>query len=690
MTATLLIEIGVEELPPKAMRTLADAFANGVTRGLHEAGLAIGKTERYATPRRLAVSIADVAGMTEPEAVEKAGPTVAIAFDDNGNATKAAEGFARSLGTTVDALDREDSDKGERLVYRATEPGKSLDTLLQGVVDQALRALPIPKLMRWGDTDAAFVRPVHWLVALHGASVVPLEVFGEKSDRQTFGHRFHFPEAIALDNADDYSARLLEPGQVIADPDIRKQRIDQQVRDAGEQFGGRALIDDALVEEVAALVEWPVAIAGSFDERFLVLPREVLISTLQEHQRYFPIESADSQLMAGFITVANIESRDVAQVIAGNERVVRPRLADALFFWDQDRRQGLEALVDGLNRVTFQKSLGSLGDKRTRVASLSERLAAAAEADAAIVARAATLAKADLLTEMVGEFPDLQGLMGYYYAKDGGEPEAVAQAIAEQYAPARAGAAIASTPAGRALALADRLDTLAGIFAINRRPSGDKDPFALRRAALGVLRTIIEGGLAVDLKAELTHAVALQPVSAAEDSVEALWVFHMERLRGYYADRGIGSDRFEAVANLELTDLLDFERRIIAVDAFGREAAAQTVCSAHKRIRNILRKNADEVGDAPFARALTESGAERDLADALSTQQEAVTRAMSDWDPASALAGLAALAAPLDAFFDQVMVMADDDELRRNRLALLRTLDRLCREVADIACLSLD
>jgi len=689
MTATLLIEIGVEELPPKAMRALADAFADGVTGALSEAGLTLGATTRYATPRRLAVAIADTDETTQPIEVEKAGPTLAIAYDDAGKPTKAAEGFARSVGMSVDALEQEDSDKGKRLVYRATEPGKPIATLVQAAVDQALKRLPIPKLMRWGDSDAAFVRPVHWVVALHGNEIVPLSVFGESAGRRTYGHRFHHPDAIDLANADDY-AEALNNAWVVVDPDSRKQRIVEQVGKAASSFGGEAVIDDGLVEEVTALVEWPVGIAGRFDERFLVLPREVLISTLQEHQRYFPIENNAGGLLAGFITVANIESRDVAQVIAGNERVVRPRLSDALFFWDQDRRQGLAHHVDGLARVTFQQSLGSLADKSARIAAAGKRLADPTGASLDIVQRAATLAKADLLTEMVGEFPDLQGRMGYYYAREDGEPAEVSDAIAEQYAPARAGADIAATPAGRALSLADRLDTLSGIFAIGRRPSGDKDPFGLRRAALGVLRTVIEAGLVLDLRAELAAALANQPVDAEADTLDALWMFHMERLRGYYQDQGIGSDRFEAIIGLDLVDLVDFDRRIHALDAFGRDSDAQTVCGAHKRIRNILRRNADEIAQADFnADALSES-AERDLAQAYLAQREVVVDAMKANDPGRALTALSALAKPLDAFFDQVMVMAEDASVRQNRLALLGELDDLCREVADISCLSLE
>ena len=689
MTATLLIEIGVEELPPKAMHSLADAFAHGVTDALSQAGLALGASTRFATPRRLAVAIADVAAATEPSAVEKAGPTLAIAYDDAGKPTKAAEGFARSLGTTVEALETQDSDKGERLVYRATEPGQPIATLIQPAVDQALKRLPIPKLMRWGNSEAAFVRPVHWVTALHGEDILPLQVFGRGAGRKTYGHRFHHPGPVELTQADDY-AQALYDAQVVVDPDARKQRIVEQVEQVAADFGGQALIDDALVEEVTALVEWPVGIAGRFDERFLVLPREVLVSTLQEHQRYFPIENGAHELLAGFITVANIESRDVAQVIAGNERVVRPRLSDALFFWDQDRGQGLSHHIDGLARVTFQQSLGSLADKSARIAALGKRLVEPTGAKSDIVERAAVLAKTDLLTEMVGEFPDLQGLMGYYYAREDGEPVAVADAIAEQYAPARAGADIAATPAGRALALADRLDTLSGIFAIGRRPSGDKDPFGLRRAALGVLRTVIEAGLVLDLRAELGAALTNQPVDAETDTLDALWMFHMERLRGYYADQGIAGDRFDAVADLGLTDLVDFDRRIRAVDDFGRDADAQIVCGAHKRIRNILRRNADEADDRRFDGNTLQEPAERELAEAYRTQREAVAQALAANDPAAALRALSALARPLDGFFDQVMVMAEDETLRRNRLALLSALDRLCRQVADISCLSLE
>lgn len=689
MTATLLIEIGVEELPPKAMRPLADAFANGLAQALADAGLAHGTVTRYATPRRLAVSIAETESETESRTVEKAGPTLAIAFDDHGKPTRAGEGFARSVGVDLSALEHEDSDKGERLVYRAQEPGRPLSALLQAAVDSTLQKLPIPKRMRWGDFDHSFVRPVHWVVALHGRTVVPLEVFGITAGSSTPGHRFHHPQAIKLASATDYAKVLERDGHVVTDPDARAERILEQIGGVAAELGGQALIDDALVEEVTALVEWPVAIAGRFESRFLVLPREVLIATLQEHQRYFPVEDDTGELVAGFVTVANIDSLDMSQVIAGNERVIRPRLADALFFWNQDRRTGLDGYVGGLSRVSFQRSLGSLADKCGRVRSIAAWLAAAVDANPKTVDRAAVLAKTDLLTEMVGEFPELQGIMGRYYAREGGETAAVAQAIGEQYAPNAAGAPIARSAGGQILSMADRMDTLAGIFSIGKRPTGDKDPFALRRAALGILRTIIEAGLNLDLLELIEHAIAQQPVTSNADTVQELWLFHVERLRGYYNDRALPSGVFEAVAALEISDIADFDHRVQALSAFAPQPEAIIVGAAHKRIRNILQRNASEEAASELNRNLITEPAEAQLAAACRRKQEKTRTAVDRADYRQALTELTELAEPLDAFFDQVMVMSDDPAQRQNRLALLRELDALCRQVADLSCLSL-
>lgn len=689
MSATLLVEIGVEELPPTAMRALMEAFADGVAAGLDEAGLPHGGVTPYATPRRLAAAIADTADETAARQIEKAGPTAAVAFDDNGNPTSAAEGFARSVGTGVDDLMLVDSNKGKRLVYRGEQPGQSLQAVLPEVVHTALRQLPIPKRMRWGDSDAEFVRPVHWVVALHGQQTLDLNVFGIAAGNQTRGHRFHHPQPIALAGADDYGERLFSPGCVIADVDTRKNRIREQLVARAGDLGGDAWIEAELLEEVTALVEWPVTLGGRFDSRYLELPREVIVATLQGHQRYFPV-TADGALINAFLTVANIDSTDPAQVTAGNERVIRPRLADALFFWDQDRKTGLPAFADGLARVSFQQELGSLADKTARIQAIAAWLARRiGHDDTTQVQQAAALAKADLLTDMVDEFPELQGTMGRYYALDAGYDTAVAQAIGEHYAPAGSGLEIASSRQGRLLALGDRLDTLAGIFSLGRQPSGDKDPFALRRAAVAVLRTLIEGELSIDLRAAIDKALSLQLEPAPGSVAAALFNFHMERLRGYYADKGFTPEQFDAVAATKVGDMLDFDHRIKAIAGFIALPQAAIVCGAHKRARNLLKKNAESDGFA-FAPALLQDHYEQDLADALSQQQQAFDQAMTVQAYPDALASLADLAQPLDAFFDHVLVMANDDELRRNRLALLASLDERCRRVADISRLSME
>lgn len=685
-SATLLLELGTEELPPKALDRLAEALAGAVADGLDEAGLRRGEARALASPRRLAVSVADVAAHAPDREVEKLGPPAANAFDADGRPTRAAEGFARSCGVAVDALDIRATDKGERLAYTGTEAGCTIADVLPGIADAAVRALPVPKRMRWGDSEAAFVRPVHWIVALYGAEVVDLELFGHRSGRETCGHRFQYPAAIVLERADDYTAALRDPGRVLADPAERRAMVGEQVEKRAAEAGGRALIDDDLLAEVTALVEWPAALAGCFEDRFLELPREVLIATLEGHQRYFPIEDSQGKLLPAFVVVANIESPEPERVIAGNERVIRPRLADALFFWERDRKRGLTALADELDRVTFQRELGSLADKSARVADLADRLAGEFDVDPAPVARAAALAKADLLTEMVGEFPELQGTMGRHYAAAAGENEAVAAALEEQYSPRAAGAPIPVTPTGRILALADKLDTLAGIFALGKRPSGEKDPFALRRAALGVLRITIEGELDLDLRTTLAAAMAAQPVSVdREAAVEELLAFHLDRLRAYYLERGVPPEVFDAVAAHGLGNPRDFDRRVRAVRSFLDETAAQTLCAAHKRIRNILKNTANAARVDP---KLLNEPAERELYEALERLRPEVAEHARTGDYAAALHGMAALGAPVDAFFDQVLVMAEDEAVRANRLALLAALDEQCRAVADISRLS--
>lgn len=687
MTATLLIELGTEELPPKALRRLADAFAAGIAAGLDAEGIARGAARALASPRRLAVAISGVAERADDRAEERLGPALIAAFDAHGEPTKAAQGFARSCGVAVGALERGTGAKGGRLAYRGRVVGQTLAELLPTILDATLKGLPIPKRMRWGGGDQAFVRPVHWLAALHGNVVLPLIVFGHRAGRNTYGHRFHHPAAIALAHADDYAVRLEEPGRVLVDMDRRRAAVHAGVVAAARESGGQIRPDNELLEEVSALVEWPVALAGGFDDRFLELPQEVLTATLEGHQRYFTVFGANDEMLARFVTVANIESRQPQQVIAGNERVVHPRLADALFFWDQDRHRGLAALVPGLARVSFQRELGSLAEKSRRVAGLAAWLAQELGADGDTVARAAALSKADLLTDMVAEFPELQGTMGRYYALAAGEPEAVATAIEEQYRPRRANDPIATSLAGRILGLADRLDSLAGAFALGQRPSGDKDPYGLRRAAVGVLRTLIEGGLELDLRTALKLAAQSQPsANECDATADGLLAFHLDRLGGYYRDRGVDAAVFAAVAANGLGRPWDFDRRIDAVRGFVELAAAAKLCGAHKRIRNIVKRGGD--GGGVIAADLLVEPAEKELNSALAATSTDVEGRRGRADYAGALARLAELQQPVDRFFDQVLVMSEDAALKRNRLALLAHLDALCRSVADISLLT--
>lgn len=517
----LLIEIGTEELPPKALNKLCDAFAQGVVDGLRDAGIGIGNFRAYGAPRRLAVVVNDVQTAQPDRDTEKRGPAVQAAFDANGKATKAAEGFARSCGVEVEQLQRISTDKGEWLAYKVQEKGRATAELLPEIVERSLARLPVPRRMRWGAGTEEFVRPVHWVVLLLGNDVVEARILGIQAGRDSRGHRFHYPQSITLANAGDYVAMLDRPGYVQVDPEARAEAIRQQVEQAAEKLNGRALIDEALLQEVTALVEWPVAVAGDFDEHFLQVPKESLISSMQDHQKYFPVLDTEGELLPHFITVSNIESRDVAKVKEGNERVIRPRLADAAFFWEQDRKHALETHIASLDKVVFQNQLGSLGDKSRRVAKIAQRMAEQLGANRDHAHRAALLSKCDLMCEMVFEFPDLQGIMGRYYAQHDGEPEEVALALDEQYMPRFAGDELPTTDTGQILAVADKLDTLLGIFAVGQKPSGEKDPFALRRAALGVLRILIERELPLDLRELLNMAAAaLADVVDAEASID--------------------------------------------------------------------------------------------------------------------------------------------------------------------------
>ncbi|RTZ59579.1 MAG: glycine--tRNA ligase subunit beta, partial [Gammaproteobacteria bacterium] len=547
-TRTLLVEIGTEELPPKALKTLSEALGDHLLEALKEARLADdGDARLYATPRRLAVKVANVRVGQPDQEVERKGPAVAAAFDADGKPTKAAEGFARSCGVSVDELGRVETPKGECLAYQTTVPGKPAAELIPELLDAAVKKLPIPKRMRWSDLDAEFVRPVHWLVLLHGSDVIDAEMLSVKSGRETYGHRFHAPGALTLASADDYPAPLGEKGFVTADFAERRNKIAAEARELARGADGQIVVEESLLDEVTSLVEWPVPLLGDFNPDYLDVPQEALISYMQDHQKYFPVVDTDGKLMPRFITVANIESKDPTVVVAGNERVLNARLSDARFFWDTDRKQTLESRVEKLDTILFHKKLGSVLDKVKRVQSIAAAVAQWIGADVDNTRRAALLAKADLVSDMVGEFPELQGIMGRYYAVNDGEADEVAQAIEEQYWPRFAGDNLPESGAGQALAIADKIDSLAGIFSTGELPTGTKDPYGLRRAALGLLRIIIEKRLPIDLRELLRKAG--RPFENADS--DAVLDYVLERLPAYYADEGLDTDTVNAVLSLK-------------------------------------------------------------------------------------------------------------------------------------------
>ena len=725
----LLVEIGTEELPPKALRTLSEAFAAELAAELDGAGLARGAPAPYATPRRLAVLVPGMPGTQPDRDVERRGPPLARAFDENDEPTKAALGFARSVGVEVDRLVRIETGDGAWLGYRFTKPGATLASLLPGMVERALGRLPVPRRMRWADRDTEFVRPVHWVVLMHGTSVIEAEILGVPSGRATRGHRFHHPGDIVLEDAAGYVAALRDRGHVVAGFEERMETIRAQAERAADKLGGKALIDPALLEENAALVEWPVAIAGHFDPEFLDLPDVVLVATMQGHQRYFPVAGRDGALMPHFIAVSNIESRTPATVREGNERVIRPRLGDAAYFFDSDRGRRLESRLEELGDVVFQRDLGSLRDKSHRVAALAGRVARAMGGSGEAVAhaeRAGLLSKCDLVTEMVGEFPELQGEMGREYARLDGEPAAVADAIGELYMPRFADDGIPRTAAGRTVAIADKLDTIAGCVSLGQLPTGDRDPFALRRSALGTLRIMIEGELDLDLDEMIEAAFERDAMrrfrppemgssvnTAASSDVIEVRRFMLDRLRAYFADRSIPTDVFNAVLAKEPARPLDFANRVRAVEAFRALPEAESLATANKRIRNILRQAEqaniafpDTVDDSLFHvdAKRSHSGvleveeeisymrkpkadAEQSLCATLDGIEPRVRAMLDAGEYTDALAILAGLRDDIDRFFDTVKVMDDDEKLRGNRLALLARISALFMETADISVL---
>ena len=696
-TRDFLVEIGTEELPPRSLPELSRAFSDGIVAGLAAAGLKHGAVRAYAAPRRLAVTVARLAARQANQRVARKGPPVSVAFDASGQPTRAALAFAESCGVAVAALGRSTEPKGEFLHFSGVQQGQDAVALLPGLVQKSLDALPVAKRMRWGGGDAEFVRPVHWIVMLYGREVVPCVLFGLPAGNASRGHRFHAPRPLRISSPRSYAARLEKAGHVIADFAARRERIRAGVTSLAASLGGEVVLDAALLDEVTSLVEWPAPVAGRFDERFLELPPEVVVATVQDHQRYFPVRDASGRLTPWFVTVANIDSRDPDQVRAGNERVVRPRLADAAFFWELDRRQSLAGRRDALGEVTFQKQLGSALAKTGRVAALAEQVAPLAGADAALARRAAELAKCDLLTAMVGEFPELQGLMGRYYATHDGEHAEVAAAIEEQYRPRFAGDALPDSGAGTALAIADKLDTLVGIFAAGQRPTGTRDPFGLRRAALGMLRILIEKRIDLELPAFV--AIALEAAradmaaaggkaAAPQDGDVAADVYDyvMERLRAYYLESGAGftAEMFDATLACRPASPLDFDARLRALAAFLALPDAASLAAANKRIANILRKAGQEVPVRVDA-GLLRHHAEQQLALELEALRRPVEALFRERRYEAALQRLATLRPHVDKFFDEVLVMDDNPAVRANRLALLAALQRIFGHAADLS-----
>lgn len=684
---TFLVEIGTEELPPKALRSLAESFAANFTAELDNANLSHGEVSWYAAPRRLAVKVANLSAAQADREVEKRGPAIAQAFDAEGKPSKAAEGWARGCGITVDQAERLVTDKGEWLLYRAHVKGQPAQLLLAGMVNTALSKLPIPKLMRWGDKETQFVRPVHTVTLLLGTEVIPGTVLGINSDRVIRGHRFMGEAEFTIDSADQYPQILLERGKVIADYELRKSIIKRDAEQAAQQIGGVADLSESLLEEVASLVEWPVVLTAKFEEKFLAVPAEALVYTMKGDQKYFPVYDTAGHLMPHFIFVANIESKDPQQIISGNEKVVRPRLADAEFFFKTDRKKRLEDNLPRLETVLFQQQLGTLRDKTDRIQALAGWVAAQIGADVNHATRAGLLSKCDLMTNMVFEFTDTQGVMGMHYARHDGEAEDVAAALNEQYQPRFAGDDLPSNPVACALAIADKMDTLAGIFGIGQHPKGDKDPFALRRAALGVLRIIVEKNLSLDLQTLTEEAVRLYGskltnAKVVDDVIE----FMLGRFRAWYQDEGHSVDTIQAVLARRPTKPADFDARVKAVTYFRTLDAAAALAAANKRVSNILAKSTDTLNDYVHASILKEP-AELKLATHLVVLRDQLEPVFAAGQYKEALVELAALRETVDEFFESVMVMAEDDAVRVNRLTLLSKLRELFLQVADISLL---
>ncbi|MDP1573521.1 MAG: glycine--tRNA ligase subunit beta [Coxiellaceae bacterium] len=686
MKQDFLFEIGCEELPPHTQRNLSRALQEQFSQVLSDTQLSFAHIKVFATPRRLAVLIQGLATTQSAQTMERQGPAVQDAFDKNGTPTLMCLGFAKSCGVSVDQLIEKETPKGKRLVCICEKPGLETKIVLPELLIKVISKLPLPKPMRWGNHTTAFIRPVHWVIALFGDELIHTEILGKKTTRDTFGHRFMHPKAIRITKPSDYATQLYTQGFVIADQDMRKNAIRKQINTVLAQHQ-TAIVDDNLLNEVTGLVEWPVVLKGSFDSAFLSVPKECLMTAMETHQKCFPVIDQYQQLLPYFILVSNIASKDPDAVIKGNERVIRARLSDAAFFYQQDCKSKLSDKLEKLETVVFQDQLGNLGEKMKRISTLAEFIATQVNADASIATRAATLSKCDLMTGMVSEFPDLQGTMGYYYALREKESENTAIAIRDHYYPKFSGDGLPTTLEGCCVAIADRIDTLVGVLGIGKFPTGDKDPFALRRAALSILRIIIEKNIAINMvtlleKSQKLYGAMLTNKNAAKDVFD----FMMTRLKSWYLDKNISVEVFESVLARAPQSLLDFDQRVKAVIQFQHLPESVSLAAANKRVNNILKKLDKKTFKKPNP-ALFELDAERELEKQLLARKVVVDALYDNADYENALTELSILKQPIDAFFEHVMIMVDDAKKKENRLALLSSIRELMTKVADISLL---
>lgn len=689
---TLLIEIGTEELPPSHLDKLSEAFAEKISEEFASLGITFSQVEHYVTPRRLAARFSDIPSKQPHRTIKRRGPALASAYDKNGQATPALLGFAKSCGTSPDNLKKEETAQGSWLVFETEEKGQTLQDLLGPIIEKALNAVPASKKMRWSDLEISFIRPIHWIVALHGATPLPVQVFGMIASNISYGHRVHAPNALVINHADNYLNLLFE-AKVIANHHERMMKIENECLQIAEHHAGQAVISKNLLDQVAGLNEWPCALYGHFDKAFLEVPQEALISAMQQHQKCFPVRNFQGKLLPFFILISNIESPSPEKIIHGNERVMHARLEDAKFFYDQDRKNPLASRVDSLRSMVFQKKLGSLYDKSMRIAKLAGHIAKLIEAKVALAERAGILSKADLLSEMVFEFPELQGIMGYYYALNDNEPPEVALAIKESYLPRFSKDDLPESPLGIALALADRIDTLMGIFGIGQAPTGDKDPFALRRQALAIIRIIIEKHLFLDLEKLCFLAAKSYGTLFDEAVVGQVLEFFMDRFKTLHQEKGINPQVLDSVLSTKPScKPYDCSRRVFAVDHFQTLPEAQHLASANKRVRNILQKSGQYVLYKTLHDidpTLLKEDAEIKLYEEILRLKEETKPLIQQGEYQEALVLLATLQKPVDDFFDKVLVMAEDEKLKNNRLSLLGHLSALFLQIADISKLAL-